>query len=108
MSGFSRALIVITWLIATGAAHAADPAQVAAKAGCTACHAPDKKTVGPSIKEIAARYRGDPGAMATLSIRVRKGSSGIWGAVPMVPVDSKTLSDADLKAVLASWLKVPG
>lgn len=108
MSGFSRAPMVIAVLVATGAAHAADPAQAAAKAGCTACHAPDKKTVGPSIKEIAARYKGDAGALATLSSRVRKGSSGVWGAVPMVPVDSKTLSDADLKAVLAAWLKVPG
>ena len=108
MSGFSRLLIGFAALAVTGAAQAADPAQAAAKAGCTACHAPDKKTVGPSIKEIASRYKGDAGAMALLSSRVRKGSSGVWGAVPIVPVDSKTLSDADLKAVLASWLKGQG
>jgi cytochrome c len=108
MSGISRLLIAMATLAAAGPSLAADPAQAAAKAGCTACHAADKKTVGPSVKEIAARYKGDAGAVATLSSRVRKGSSGVWGAVPMVPVDTKTIGDADLKAVLSAWLKGPG
>lgn len=101
----ARGLAAGLLLAACGLVQAADPAPAAVKAGCTACHAPDKKTVGPSVKEIAARYKGDAGALATLSSRVRKGSSGVWGAVPMVPVDAKTISDADLKAVLTAWLK---
>lgn len=104
----ARRLLAGLGLTLASLAQAAEPAQVAAKAGCTACHAADKKTVGPSVKEIAARYKGDAGALATLTTRVRKGSSGIWGAVPMVPVEAKTISDADLKAVLSAWLKGGG
>jgi cytochrome c len=63
--------------------------------------------VGPSWKDVAARYKGQAGAMAQTTERVRKGSNGVWGAVPMVPVPPKTLSDADLKAVLAWVLKTP-
>jgi cytochrome c len=101
------------WLLATAltaacaAASAADPAQLASKAGCSACHAADKRVVGPSVKEIAARYRNDAGALALLAGRVRKGGSGVWGKVPMVAVEAKTISDADLKAVLGAWLKTP-
>lgn len=89
------------------AAQAADPAQIATRAGCASCHAADKKLVGPSWKDVAARYKGNVGAMAQMRERVRKGSTGAWGKLPMAPVDAKALSDADLTAVLSWVLKTP-
>lgn len=104
----SDRLLMATALVATlGTAHAADPAKLSTQSGCAVCHAPDKKLIGPSWKEIAARYRGDAGAPALLAERVRKGSTGVWGKVPMAPVDAKTLGDADLKAVVSWVLKTP-
>lgn len=49
------------------------------KAGCMACHAKDKKLVGPSFKDIAAKYKGDKAAPAKLADKVRKGGAGAWG-----------------------------
>ena len=69
------------------------------KDGCTACHAIDKKVVGPSYKEVAAKYRGVPGAAATLAEKVKKGGQGVWGPVPMPP--NATVSDADIKTLVA-------
>lgn len=100
-------LITLATLAATGpAAHAADtPDALATKAGCTACHAADRKLVGPSWKDVAARYKGDAKAPATLTSRVRQGSKDMWGPVPMAPTDKSKLGDAELKAVVAWILK---
>jgi len=74
--------------------------EAAAKAnGCMACHALDKKVVGPSFKSIANKYKGDANAADKLAKEVRAGSKGVWGPVPM-PAQAK-ISDADLKKVLA-------
>jgi cytochrome c len=69
--------------------------------GCTACHALDKKVVGPSFKSIANKYKGDANAADKLAHEVRAGSKGVWGQVPM-PAQAK-ISDADLKKVL-TWV----
>ena len=69
------------------------------KDGCTACHSIDKKIVGPSYKEVAAKYRGNAGAAATLFEKVKKGGQGVWGPVPMPP--NAKVSDADLKTIVA-------
>jgi cytochrome c len=74
---------------------------MAKKAGCTACHANDKKIIGPSYKDVAAKYKGDAKAEAALIAKVRKGGSGVWGAVPM-PANA-ALSDADLKSIV-KWV----
>jgi cytochrome c len=92
---------------ALGTAHAADPTQISTQAGCAVCHAADKKLIGPSWKEVAAKYKGNAGAMAQLTERVRKGSTGVWGKLPMAPVDAAKISDADLKTVLSWVLKTP-
>ena len=76
---------------------------LAKKAGCTVCHATDKKLVGPSFHDIAVKYKGRPDALTFLSQQVRKGSKGTWGPVPMPPNDAAKISDADLKAVI-EWL----
>jgi len=73
-------------MIGSGAALAADAGmELAQKSGCLACHAVDKKVVGPSYKEIAAKYKGDKSAEAKLVQKVLKGGSGTWGQIPMPP-----------------------
>jgi cytochrome c len=67
--------------------------------GCMACHALDKKVVGPSFKSIANKYKGEALAVEKLAKEVRAGSKGVWGPGPM-PAQTK-IGDADLKKVLA-------
>jgi len=83
------------------AGHATADEATAKANGCMACHALDKKVVGPAIKSIASKYKGDAAAADKLAKEVRAGSKGVWGPVPM-PAQAK-ISDADLKKVLA-WI----
>jgi cytochrome c len=69
------------------------------KNGCAACHNADKKLVGPSYKEIAGKYRGDAGAPTKLATKVKVGSSGVWGQVPMPP--NPQINGDDLKQIIA-------
>ena len=78
----------------------ADEAMAKAKK-CMACHATDKKLVGPSYKEIAAKYAGQADAAAMLADKVKKGGVGAWGKVPMPP--NPQVNDADAKA-LVDWV----
>jgi len=64
-----------------GGAHA--DAELAKKKNCMACHAVDKKLIGPAYKDVAAKYKADEAAVPTLVEHVRKGSVGIWGQIPM-------------------------
>lgn len=75
--------------------------ELAKKHACLACHAVDKKLVGPSYKDIAAKYRGDAGAEARLADKVKKGSQGAWGQVPMPP--NASVPDGDVRA-LVKWI----
>jgi len=86
-------------------ASGATPAAIAKTAGCMACHAQESKLLGPSFKDIAAKYGKDAAAPARLADHVRQGSKGIWGPVPMPPTDAAKISDADLKTVIAWILK---
>ena len=74
------------------------------KFACTACHTDDTKLVGPSYKEVAAKYKGDKDAVKKLSEKVRKGGMGVWGQVPMPP--NPTPTDAELKTMIEAVLKV--
>jgi len=89
------------------AARADDAATMAAmtKAGCTACHLADKKLVGPSFKDIAAKYKGKANVEATLIEKVRKGGSGNFGPVPMAPNPPDKISDKELKEAVELILK---
>lgn len=58
-------------------------ADLAKAKNCLACHAVDKKLVGPSYKDVAAKYANDKDAVARLSKKVREGGVGVWGQVPM-------------------------
>ena len=71
------------------------------KDGCAACHGIDKKTVGPSYVEVAAKYKGDAGANAKLTQKVKAGGAGVWGQIPMPP--NPQVPDDDIKA-LVSWI----
>ena len=71
------------------------------KDGCAACHAIDKKLVGPPYVDVAAKYKGDKDALAKLSEKVKKGGTGVWGSIPMPP--NVTVSDADIKE-LVTWI----
>lgn len=88
-----------------GLALAAAPAyanvELARKNACLACHDVDKKVVGPSFKEIAAKYRGDAKAEALLFKKVKDGGVGVWGQVPMPP--NAHVKDEDAKA-LVKWI----
>ena len=80
-------------------AHAQE--ELAKKHACLACHAVDKKLVGPSYKDVAAKYRADKGAEAKLFEKVKKGGTGVWGQVPMPP--NAHVPDADIKT-LVKWV----
>ena len=62
----------------------ADEALAKAK-NCMACHAIDKKIVGPAYKDVAAKYKGDAGAVDKLASTVKAGGKGVWGEIPMPP-----------------------
>jgi len=94
----------ITLLLAA-AAVMATPAlaneELAKKNACTACHAIDKKLVGPAYKEVAKKYKGDAKAEAMLVEKVKKGGTGVWGQVPMPP--NASVKDEDIKT-LVKWI----
>lgn len=90
--------------LAAAPAHAAGPEDAMNKAGCLACHTKDKKLVGPSFKDIAAKYKGQD-VVAKLMEKVRKGGSGVYGPVPMAPNPPEKINDADLKAAVEFILK---
>jgi cytochrome c len=74
---------------------------LAKKHNCLACHMVDKKSVGPSYKDIAKKYAGQADAQAKLAEKVKKGSSGVWGQVPMPP--NAAVPDDDVKKLVA-WV----
>jgi cytochrome c len=92
-------VVLAAGLLASGPAFADAGEDLLKKSGCTACHAVDKKVVGPSYKDVAAKYRTDKGAPAKLAEKVKKGGSGAWGPVPMPP--NAAVSDADIKTLVA-------
>jgi cytochrome c len=89
-----------TQLVAVKSKPAISMLELAGKSNCMACHHIDKKLVGPSYQEIAARYKADGSAESKLAEKVKKGGSGVWGAIPMPP---NALKDEDLRA-LVKWI----
>jgi cytochrome c len=86
--------------LAASASALASP-ELAKKHACFACHAVDKKLVGPSYKDVAGKYSGDKGAESRLFDKVKKGSQGTWGQVPMPP--NAAVPDAEVRA-LVKWI----
>ena len=94
-----HALALLAALLAAPAAWASP--QLAQQKTCMACHAVDRKLVGPSYKDVAAKYAGQPGAADKLAEKIVKGGAGVWGAVPM-PANPR-VSPAEAKQ-LANWI----
>jgi len=94
--------VIAAGLLAAGAAQAQDGEALLKKYGCVACHANDKKVVGPAYVEVAAKYKGDAGAAAKLAAKVKAGGTGVWGQIPMPP--NPSVSDADMKTMIATIL----
>ena len=78
----------------------ADPALAQAK-NCMACHALDRKVVGPAYKDVAAKYKGDKSAVDKLASKILKGGAGVWGPVPM-PANAQ-VNEAEAQK-LAAWV----
>jgi cytochrome c len=95
-----QTLIAFALAITAVAPAMADQALATAK-NCMACHAVDKKLVGPSYKDVAAKYAGQKDAVDKLAVKIMKGGSGVWGPVPM-PANPQ-VNDADAKK-LAGWI----
>lgn len=88
-------------LCATTALPALASADLAKKKNCMACHAVEQKVIGPSYKDVAAKYAGDATAAAKLAEKIQKGGAGVWGQIPM-PANPQ-VSAAEAKA-LAAWV----
>ncbi|MCU0941503.1 MAG: c-type cytochrome [Hydrogenophaga sp.] len=95
-----RALLIMAAMTTLSAPALADEALAKSK-NCMACHAVDKKLVGPSYKDVAKKYAGDAKAVDMLATKIMKGGSGVWGAIPM-PANPQ-VNDADAKK-LAAWI----
>jgi cytochrome c len=88
-------------LAAVAAAPAAANLALAKEHACTACHAVDRKIIGPAYADVAKKYAGQKGAEAKLVEKVKKGGTGVWGQTPMPP--NAQVPDADIKA-LVHWI----
>ena len=93
------ALAVLGLAVASGPVFA--QAELAKQKNCLACHATDKKLVGPSYKDVAAKYKGDKDAAAKLAKKIREGGVGVWGQVPMPANPQVNEQEA---ASLAKWV----
>ncbi|MGC2166004.1 MAG: c-type cytochrome [Gallionella sp.] len=95
------ASIAVAGLMMTATANAAEMPALAKKLNCTACHAIDKKVVGPAWQDVANKYKGDAAAAERLQVKVSKGGSGNWGTMPMPPNDAAGTKQAEIKELVA-------
>ncbi len=101
---FNRAVISVSLVGALGLCSLtpafASPELAAAK-NCMACHAIDRKVVGPGYLDVAKKYAGDAGAQARLATKILKGGGGVWGPIPMPANTQVTEAEANQ---LATWV----
>jgi cytochrome c len=105
--GLVRALVLAGLCALAASAASAAPRVDATKAkalaqkdNCLSCHSVDAKIVGPAYKDVAAKYKKDPKALARLVAKVKSGGKGVWGEVPMPP---NRVPDSDIKTIV-SWV----
>lgn len=103
MKTLSLIVAAVALTFSAGSAFADGEASLT-KGGCMACHAKDKKLVGPAFKDIAAKYKGQD-VSTKLMDKVRKGGSGVWGPIPMSPNPVAKIDDASLKEAVEFILK---
>src|ERR1051326_7116492 len=94
---------VVQTATVTGQAHvsASEAEQIATKYGCLGCHNPSMKIVGPAYRDIAAKYKADPKALAKIDEQIHKGGSGKWGPIIMPPFPQVSASETK---ILADWI----
>ncbi|MEO8121288.1 MAG: c-type cytochrome [Rhodoferax sp.] len=97
----NRALFAVVVAAASVTAPAFADQALATSKNCMACHAIDKKLVGPSYKDVAKKYTGQKDAADKLAAKIMKGGSGVWGAIPM-PANPQ-VNEAEAKK-LAAWV----
>jgi cytochrome c len=94
-------IALIASLAAVVTAPAFANADLAQKKNCLACHAIDKKLVGPAYKDVAAKYAGQKDMAAKLAAKIQSGGVGVWGQIPM-PANPQV--SADEAKQLAAWV----
>jgi cytochrome c len=94
-------LLILSASLAVVASPALANLALAQKNACVACHAVDKKLLGPAYQEVARKYAGQKDAEAMLAASIRKGGSGKWGQIPMPAQPNLKEEDA---AALARWI----
>jgi cytochrome c len=105
-TSLAAAKLVVASAAAAPAPKSTPPSAAAAaialmqKNGCTACHGVDNKVLGPAFRDVAKKYGDRKDAVAYLAGKIRAGSAGVWGSIPM---PAQTVSEADAKT-LAQWL----
>ena len=90
--------------LSSGASLAADAEQLLKDKACLSCHTLDKKLVGPAYKDVAAKYGTRKDAEAYLTKKIREGSTGVWGPIPMPP--NGTVNDEEAKTLAKFVLTV--
>jgi len=94
----------IAGIVLSGTASAtisnSEATQLMQQHNCQACHAVDKKLVGPAFKDVAKKYATDASAPQKLALKIKTGGAGVWGPIPMPP---NNVSDADLNKLVA-WI----
>lgn len=96
------AAVIVALSVSTSAFAADKPEALFVEGNCNNCHAADHKTVGPSLIDIAAKYKDDKEAQEKLEKKVRMGGSGTWGVLPM-PGTRPSISDESIKT-LVKWV----
>jgi len=96
-----KKIVLFAGLAAVIAMPAFANADLAQKKNCMACHAADKKLVGPAYKDVAAKYAGQKDAVTKLAEKIQKGGVGAWGQVPM-PANPQV--NAEEAKQLATWV----
>lgn len=97
--GMKYASVLALALLIAPAAQASE--ELAKKYNCLACHQTDKKLIGPSYQDVAAKYKDQADAATTLAAKIKNGGVGVWGQIPMPP--NPAIPDADLDT-LTAWI----
>jgi cytochrome c len=92
-----RVVLAVALALYTAAGSALADAELVKKHNCVACHANERKVLGPSFKDVAARYGAEKGAAEKLAKKIKEGGVGVWGQMPMPP--QPQVSDADALAL---------
>jgi cytochrome c len=92
-----KALVLVVaaaGVLAAGVGYAQSGAEVVKAKGCLGCHEVDKKKVGPSFKDISAKYAGKKDAEGGIIKALKDGKVGDKNH------PKSTASDAELKAAV--------